>query len=517
MGTGLPPLPPLPAWEGATPGGPGCAGEPGGPPRDPPPLPDLSGARSFHVIGVGGTGMGTFAGMLKAAGYAVTGSDEAVYPPMSDLLAGWGIEVREPYHADNLPAGCDVFVIGNVCRRDNPEAAEVRERGLPAVSFPAALAGLFLQGRHSVVVAGTHGKTTTASLLGHALVTAGKDPGILVGGLSADLGGSFRLGAGPVFVVEGDEYDSAYFDKGPKLFHYQARSAILTNVEFDHADIYADLAQVEYAFARFVAMIPEDGIVCYCSDDPGARRVARTHARCRLRSYGLSEDADVRAADVAWPDGGAAFDLVADGRRLARVRSPLTGLHNLRNALGVAACALDLGLSPDEVAAGVAAFSGVAKRQTVVGEAAGVTVVDDFAHHPTAVRETLAALRLRYPAARLLVAFEAKSNTSRMNVFHDAYVEALGRADLVVIARPYVKRDAIPKHRRLDVEALAADLRSRGVQAHLIPDADDIASFLADAARPGDVVAGLSGSAFSGLHRKALQRLAATAVAGGAQ
>jgi len=447
--------------------------------------------------------------MLKAAGFAVSGSDEHVYPPMSDLLAAWGIRIREPYRAENLPDEADVFVIGNVCRRDNPEAAAVRERGLPAVSLPAALAGVFLAGRHPVVVAGTHGKTTTASLLGRVLVDAGLDPGVLVGGVVRDFEGSFRLGEGPHFVVEGDEYDSAYFDKGPKLFHYGARSAILTNVEFDHADIYADLRQVEYAFSRFVAMIPEDGLLCYCADDPGARRVAENHARCQLLGYGLGDGAAVRAAAVSWAGGGVTFDLLVDGAVVGRVESPLTGEHNLRNTLGATACALDLGVSPDALRAGIAGYQGVAKRQDVVGRAGGVTVVDDFAHHPTAVRETLRGLSLRYPEARLLVAFEAKSNTSRMNVFHDAYVEALGLADLVVIARPYRKKDTIPPDKRLDAAALAEDLRRGGTDAHLIPEVDEIAGFLARVAAPGDVVAGLSGSAFSGLHDKVLDALRA--------
>jgi len=454
--------------------------------------------------------MGTFAGMLKAAGYAVTGSDNQVYPPMSDLLAAWGIDVREPYSPDNLPDQTDVFVIGNVCRRDNPEAAAVRERGLPAVSFPAALGGLFLERRHPVVVAGTHGKTTTASVLGRVLVDAGLDPGILVGGMVRDFGGSFRLGEGDVFVVEGDEYDSAYFDKGPKLFHYPARSAILTNVEFDHADIYDNLRQVEYAFGRFVAMLPDDGLLCYCADDPGASEVARAHAGCRLVGYGLGADAEVRADGVVFEAGGVAFDLLVGGRAHGRIRSPLTGEHNLRNTLGVAACALDLGLSAEDIASGLRGYLGVKKRQEVVGEAAGVTVVDDFAHHPTAVRETLRALRLRYPGRRLLVAYEAKSNSSRMNVFHARYVEALSLADVAVIARPYRKKDSIPPERRLDVSALVEDLRQRGTDTHLIPEVDAIADFLVEAAGSGDVIVGISGSAFGGLHAKTLERLAAS-------
>ena len=507
MSTSLPPLPHLPHWTGPAPGGPGCAGEAGGPRRDPPPFPDFAGARKVHLIGVGGTGMGAFAGMLKRAGYEVSGSDEKVYPPMSDTLAGWGIDVREPYSPDNIPSDVDVVVVGNVCRPDNPEAARVREAGLPAASMAASLAGLFLEGRHSVVVAGTHGKTTTSSLLGATLAHAGRDPGVFVGGVVRDFGGPFRLGEGGVFVVEGDEYDSAYFDKGPKLYHYQARSAVLTNVEFDHADIYADLAQVRYAFARFVAMIPPDGLLAYCVDDPGAREVAETHATCRLSPYGLGEGAAVTAGDVRWSGGGVEFELRAQGAPVARVRSPLTGEHNLRNTLGVAALALERGLSGEEVAAGVEAYLGVAKRQQVVGEVGGVTVVDDFAHHPTAVRETLKALRKRYAGRRLLVAFEAKSNTSRMRVFHDAYAEALSEADAAVIARPFIKVDRIPEDQRLDVGALAADVGRGGTEAVLIPDVADIADWLVARARPGDVVVGLSGSAFGGLHGQVVRKL----------
>lgn len=514
MSKAPPALPELPNWVGPAPGGPGQAGEPGGPRRDPPPFPDFAAARKVHLIGVGGTGMGAFAGMLQRAGYEVTGADDKVYPPMSDTLEGWGIDVRQPYSPDNIPADVDVVVVGNVCRPDNPEAAYVREAGLPSASMAASLAGLFLAGRHSVVVAGTHGKTTTTSLLGATLAHAGRDPGAFVGGVVKDFGGPFRLPSTPTgpFIVEGDEYDSAYFDKGPKLFHYQARSAILTNVEFDHADIYADLAQVEYAFARFVAMIPTDGLLVYCVDDPGARGIARTHATCRTRSYGLGEGADVTAEDVRWTGGGVQFELVVDGRRAGGIASPLTGEHNLLNTLGVAALALGYdpqqALSVDELAAGIAGYIGVAKRQQVVGEVGGITVVDDFAHHPTAVRETLRALRRRYPGRRLLVAFEAKSNTSRMNVFHDAYTEALSQADAAIIARPFIKQDSIPPDKRLDVAALAEDVRRAGVPALLIPDVDEIADWLADEAQPGDVIVGLSGSAFGGLHAKVVAKLA---------
>src|SRR5262245_7787777 len=335
--------------------------------------------------------MGAFAGMLKAAGHEVSGSDQNVYPPMSDMLRAWGIPVLTPYAPSNLDSiKPDLVVIGNVIRRVNPEATEVRARRLPQMSFPAALGAFFLGTRHSVVVAGTHGKTTTTALLGHVLTAAGRDPSFLVGGVTRNYDANFRLGSGPHFVVEGDEYDTAYFDKGPKFLHYRPRTAILTSIEFDHADIFRDLPHYESAFERFVRLLPADGCLAIGAAYPNALRIARESA-APVVTYGVcSTAADYAVRDLAHGPDGARFTVLERGRALGVATLPCGGAQNVENALGVVAATRALGLEFDEVARGLATFAGVRRRQEVRGEVGGVTVVDDFAHHPTAVRATIA-------------------------------------------------------------------------------------------------------------------------------
>src|SRR5512138_2449799 len=321
---------------------------------------DYSGVKRVHLIGVAGTGMGSFAGMLKAAGYEVTGSDENVYPPMSTQLERWGIEVMTPYRAENLDrARPDLVVVGNVVRAVNPEASAMRAQELPHVSFPAALGEVFIAPRHGVVVVGTHGKTTTSAMLGFLLHHAGRDPSFLVGGVTRDFDSNFRLGKGPHFVVEGDEYDTAYFDKGPKFLHYRPRTAVFTSCELDHADIYRDEAHYESAFDGFVDLVPADGFIAACASYDSVLRIAG-RARCRVETYAVDRPgADWEARGLALSSEGARFTLVRKGRPVAEVRLPIGGAHNVENALGVAAAATALGLSPVEIADGLAAFRGV--------------------------------------------------------------------------------------------------------------------------------------------------------------
>jgi UDP-N-acetylmuramate: L-alanyl-gamma-D-glutamyl-meso-diaminopimelate ligase len=471
--------------------------------------------RRVHLVGVAGTGMGAFAGMLKAAGHEVTGSDQNVYPPMSDLLRTWGIPVLTPYDPANLDiVKPDLVVIGNVIRRVNPEATEVRARRLPQMSFPAALGAFFLRGRHSVVATGTHGKTTTTALLGHVLAAAGRDPSFLVGGVARNYDASFRLGAGPHFVVEGDEYDTAYFDKGPKFLHYRPRTAIMSSIEFDHADIFQDLPHYEGAFERFVRLLPPDGCLAVSAAYPNALRIARASA-ARVVTYGLSPGSvggdgapgiDYAARDLTLGPEGARFTALERGRALGFATLPGGGAHNVENALGVVAATRALGLTFEEIARGLATFEGVRRRQEVRGEIGGVVVVDDFAHHPTAVRETIAAIRARFPGRRLWAVFEPRSNTSRRRLHQDEYVEALAAAPCVGLKVPEA-HDMVPADQRLDVERVIADLRARGVDARAEAEVDQLVRAVAAGVRPGDVVLVMSNGAFGGFLDRLLAAL----------
>ena len=467
---------------------------------------DYTGVKRIHLIGVAGTGMGSFAGMLKASGYQVTGSDENVYPPMSTQLARWEIGVMTPYHPENLDrARADLVVVGNVVRSVNPEAAAARERGLAQVSFPQALGDLFIAPRHGVVVAGTHGKTTTTAMMGFLLHHAGRDPSFLVGGVARDFESNFRLGRGAHFVVEGDEYDTAYFDKGPKFLHYHPQTAIFTSCELDHIDIYRDEQHYESAFERFVDILPHDGFLAACASYESVTRIAR-RARCDVETYAVGAAADWEARNLSLEPDGAHFDLVHHGHTLVRPLLAMGGAQNVENALGVAAAATRLGLSPDEIAAGLAAFRGVKRRQEVRGVAGGVTVVDDFAHHPTAVEKTLQGIRGGFPHGRVLALFEPRSNTSRRNLHQREYVSAFPGAAEVWILRP-APTDRVPEDERLDVDRLVRDIARSGQPAHACSTVDEMVDSVAQRARRGDVVVAMSNGAFGGVWDRLLARL----------
>ncbi|MFZ5440670.1 MAG: UDP-N-acetylmuramate:L-alanyl-gamma-D-glutamyl-meso-diaminopimelate ligase [Myxococcota bacterium] len=470
---------------------------------------DPSFPRRIHLVGVAGTGMGSFAGMLKAAGYEVTGSDENVYPPMSDMLKAWGITALTPYAASNLDvAKPDLVIIGNVIRRVNPEATAVRERRLPSMSFPAALGSLFLKQRHSIVVAGTHGKTTTSSMMGHVLAAAGRDPTFLVGGVTKNYAGNYRLGKGPHFVVEGDEYDTAYFDKGPKFLHYQPKTLILTSVEFDHADIYRDLPHYESSFEKLVQLVPADGTIAVSAAWPNAVRIARA-AQAKVVTYGLRADADVQAVELQLGPEGARFGVKAHGQVVARVLLPMAGAHNVENALGVFTAGLAVGLSPEELTQGFASFEGVKRRQEVRGEPNGILVIDDFAHHPTAVKETIAAVASRWPGRRLWAIFEPRSNTSRRNIHQDEYARSFTGAARASIKIPE-RHDKIPSGEELDVPRLARELSAHGIPSVAEATVPALLEELVRDAKPGDVLLVMSNGSFGGLINSLLDRLGGT-------
>jgi UDP-N-acetylmuramate: L-alanyl-gamma-D-glutamyl-meso-diaminopimelate ligase len=450
--------------------------------------------------------MSALAGLLRAAGHTVTGSDENVYPPASTLLEELGVPVLPGYDPARLD-GVDLVVCGNAVRRTNPEAQAAEARGLRMTSFPGALEELFLTSRSPLVVAGTHGKTTSAAMLAWVLQRTGRDPGFLVGGVPRQLGRSFALGAPPWFVVEGDEYDSAYFDKEPKFLHYRPAMVLLTAVEFDHADIYRDLEHVKSAFRKLLDIFDPAAPLVACGDFPHALDVVGN--RPGVRRFGLGVANAWRVADLV-DDGMTRFTVREHGRAVCQVALETPGAINARNALGVLLIAVAAGVGWEEGAAALAEFRGVRRRQEVVGTEGGVTVIDDFAHHPTAVAGTLAALRERYPGRRLRAVFEPRSNTSRRRVFQDEFIAALAGGDEAVLAAVFTKAsDPIPPEERLDPEALVAALAARGVPARLIDGVPAIRDYLIASARPGDVIVVMSNGAFGGLPRLVAEGLAA--------
>ncbi len=460
--------------------------------------------RRVHLIAICGTGMAALAGMLKERGIEVTGSDVNVYPPMSTLLVQLGIPCVQGYAAENLASEVDLVVIGNAVSKSNPEVDEALRRGLPYRSMPQAVAEFFLAGRMPLVIAGTHGKTTTSALAAWVLHAAGLDPGFMIGGWPLNFDTSSRAGRGSYFVVEGDEYDTAFFDKGPKFLHYRPYGAILTSIEFDHGDIYRDLDHIKDAFSAFVRLIPRKGFLL-SANDPTVRDV--THGvRCWVDSYGADPDAKWRVQDVRFGPEGVEFTAIVDRIEFGRFFSPLIGRHNLLNALAVIGMCHRLGLGAEVIRAGLASFRGVKRRQEVIGEAAGVIVMDDFAHHPTAIRETLVGLRLRYPERRIWAVFEPRSATVRRRFFQDDLPRAFEAADRVVIADPFAT-DRLPPEQRLDPRRVVADVCARGGVAHHWPTADAIVAALRTELRAGDLVCIMSSGGFGGIHAKLLAAL----------
>jgi UDP-N-acetylmuramate: L-alanyl-gamma-D-glutamyl-meso-diaminopimelate ligase len=463
-------------------------------------------SRHIHLIAICGVGMSALAGMLQARGFRVTGSDQNVYPPMSTQLEALGIELRQGFSPDHLADHPDLIVVGNAVSRSNPEAQAMLAQGIPFLSFPQALAEFFLHDRYPIVVVGTHGKTTTASLMAWVLESAGLDPSYMIGGMPRNFGTNYKLGAGAFFVVEGDEYDTAFFDKGPKFLHYRPRSAILTSVEFDHADIYRDLDHVKDAFRRFTRMLPADGYLAAGVDFPSVADLLAS-VRCAWEGYGFAAMAHWRATDEGWSGTAGRFVVHHRGEMVGTIRWELSGRHNIQNALGVIAVASHLGVPLARIQRGLETFAGVKRRQEVRGVVQDITVIDDFAHHPTAIRATLAALRTRYQGRRLWAIFEPRSATSRRATFQDDFVAAFADADRVVIAGLY-NPDSIPPEARLSPEQLAADIARTCVKdAVYLPEVEAIVEHVAAGARAGDVMVLMSNGGFGGIHEKLLEAL----------
>ena len=460
---------------------------------------------SVYLIGVCGTAMATLAVLLRQRGYEVRGSDEHVYPPMSDLLADHGIALMSGYRSEHISDDVDLVVIGNAVSRGNPEVEAVLERKLRYASLPEMIRNEFLWEGRSIVVAGTHGKTTTAFMVAWVLTEAGIDPAFLIGGISRNFDTSGRLGTGNIFVVEGDEYDSAFFDKTAKFLKYMPDVAIVNNIEFDHADIYRDLDELRVTFRRFVQLIPRTGRLIISADDPEARALAE-EAPCPVETFGLDPSATWRAGNISHGTVETTFDLLRDGASVTRVALPMLGTFNVRNALGALAAATAVGAELDVTAGALNGFCGVKRRLEVRGVVADVTVYDDFAHHPTAVRETLAAMRATNPSGRVWAVFEPRSATSCRRVFQRAFAESLQLADEVVIAA--VHRTGIPVGERLSERELVDDLQAVGIAARFVPTVDGVVSVVVEEARVGDQIVVMSNGGFEGIHGRLLEGLA---------
>ena len=458
--------------------------------------------RSVHFVGIGGTAMASAAVAMKERGYQVTGSDQdVIYPPMSTFLADRQIPVMAGYAESNLAHKPDLVVIGNAISRGNPEAEAALERKLRYCSLPELLKEFFIRGKRSLVVAGTHGKTTTTSLLAWVFESAGHNPSFLIGGIPRNLGQGARFTDSPWFIIEGDEYDTAFFDKRSKFVHYLPEVAILNNLEFDHADIFPTLADIQLSFRRFIHLIPRNGLLLANGDEAALQPLLDVR-HCPVKRFGLGESNDIRAGGIALHDDGSEFEVGG-----TRFLVPLIGELNVRNALAVAACARHCGIPDAAIQKAFDSFQSVRRRMEVRGEARGVTVVDDFGHHPTAIRETIRALRVKFPGRRLWAVVEPRSNTTRRNVFQDELVDALERADAVVVAE-VARLEQLPPGERLNPEKLMQDLRLTGKPAAYLPTVDAILAHLVPSTRPGDVVCVFSNGGFGNIHDRLLADLA---------
>ncbi|MGC1415012.1 MAG: UDP-N-acetylmuramate:L-alanyl-gamma-D-glutamyl-meso-diaminopimelate ligase [Candidatus Acidiferrum sp.] len=469
----------------------------------------MSDAKHVHVIGIGGSAMAPLAGMLREHGYRVTGSDSGVYPPASTLLKKLGISFFHTFDAANLNPAPDLVVVGNIIARGNPELEEVLDRKIPYRSMPEILEEVFLPGRHSIVVSGTHGKTTTTAMLAWIFHCAGKQPNFLVGGVAENFGKSYGLGGGEEFILEGDEYETAFWDRGPKFFHYHPDDLIITSLEYDHADIYRDFETYELAFKRLVNLVPRRGRAVIWGDTeqsgPALRRAAEK-AFCPVETYGFSAENDWVASELAVDGGGMRFHVLHKGEALGEFALAASGRHNVLNALAAIAVAQGRGIGADDLKKAQATFKSVKRRMDVKGEVRGVLVVDDFAHHPTAVRATIEAARARWPGRRLWAILEPRSNSMRRKVFQETLPQALALADRVVLGGVF-RAQQLGDENRLEPEAVAESVRELGKNARVFPSADAIAEQLATEAAAGDLLLVMSNGSFDGLCEKLLAKL----------
>jgi len=461
--------------------------------------------RSIHLIAVCGTGMGALAVLLKEMGYDVTGSDQNVYPPMSTFLEEKGIRLFNGFSSDNLSHHPDLVIVGNAVTKDNAESVGIETAGLSFCSMPQAINRFLAEGKKRMVVTGTHGKTTTASLLAWVLTSCGLDPSFLIGGILNNFQANARVGGGRHIVLEGDEYDTAFFDKGPKFLHYYPDIAILTSIEFDHADIFRDLGHIQESFRALVCGMDSEKVLIAWDGDPNIDDVVR-ESRAKVVRYSRNGNGHWQLGGITLEPPWSRFEVLKGGKRFRQFRMRLPGVHNLLNAVSVVAAADELGLSPDAIAEAFETFEGVRRRQEIRGIRQGITVMDDFAHHPTAVRETINALRPFYPDGRLIAVFEPRTNSSMRNIFQTEYSRSFVQADLVCIRKPSLLHK-IPEGERFSSERLVNDLKQGGQDAHYFSDTETIIEFLAAEAQRGDLILVMSNGGFDNIHERLLEVL----------
>ena len=459
---------------------------------------------TVHLVGVCGTGMGAFAGMLKKAGYNVSGSDTNAYPPMSTQLNKWGIEIMPGFNKENITNDLDLVVIGNVCRIDNPEAVAARDMKLNYTSFPAALGELFLKNLNVIVIAGTHGKTTTTSLMSHILHECKTDPSFLVGGVPKNFDSGFRIGNGNYFAIEGDEYDTAYFDKNPKFLHYHPKYAILTGIEFDHADIYNSIEQIENAFKRFIDLIPVDGMLLVYNGCERSMALVK-HAKCRVITYG-KPNSDIYFKNLIIDNGKCFYSITQKDMNDIEIQSEMIGYHNILNTLASVGLAREIKLPDKMITKAVSNFKGIKRRQDIIGVINNITVMEDFAHHPTAVKETIYGVKKWYPKNRVWAVFEPRTNTSRSNRFQNEYVKAFEDADYVIIADVYNK-EQIDEEKRFSPSKLIDEINKNVERGWFIPETKQIINFLCKNVTTSDIILIMSNGNFDGIHQQLIESL----------
>jgi UDP-N-acetylmuramate: L-alanyl-gamma-D-glutamyl-meso-diaminopimelate ligase len=458
-----------------------------------------------HLMGICGVGMSSLAGMLKEKGYTITGSDQNIYPPISTFLEGLSIPVKKGYSPSNLYPRPDLVIVGNVITKDNPEAGELLRLAIPYLSLPQALKKFAMERKKSIVIAGTHGKTTTSALTAWILEVAGMNPSFMIGGIAKNFDSNFKLSNGSYFIIEGDEYDTAFFDKRPKFLHYDPYVGVITSIEFDHADIYKGIEEIKDSFRHLIEMIPAEGLLCANIDDPAVEDEI-TQIRCPSMTYAIRQEADLSVGDMTADDNGTRLTIVKGKKEYLSVTTNLYGDHNISNILAAISIANHLKIRPQIIAKAIATFKGVKRRLESIGNYNNIRVIDDFAHHPTSVRETTKAVKSHYKNRRLVAVFEPRSNSSRRNIFQKAYASSFDCADLVILPEPPMM-DKIPLHERFSSPKLTANLRERGIEAHYFPNNDDLLDGLLNLIKPGDVILIMSNGSFDNIQKRLLEHL----------
>lgn len=461
--------------------------------------------RHVHLMGICGVGMASLAGILKERGYEVTGSDQNIYPPMSHLLESLSIPLLEGYGPKNLDPIPDLVIVGNVITKQNPEAVELSRLDIPYLSLPQAIRIFAMQGARPIVISGTHGKTTTSSLVAWALEKGGLDPGFMIGGIPNNFQGNFKLGIGPYFVIEGDEYDTAFFDKGPKFLHYSPWIAILTSIEFDHADIYPDMDHLLESFRKLIQLIPPNGLLIANGDDPMVLKESN-EAKCPVITYGLKGNVHWRATEISTGKDFTTVKILKEGEEYMTLSSPLYGNHNVANLLSTVILADHLKIGRPVLSEAMKSFRGIKRRQEIRGEKNGILVMDDFAHHPTAVRETIIGVKEKYGDRRLLAVFEPRSNTSRRNIFQEKYADSFDGADVIMIPEPPLM-ETIPETDRFSSTRLVDDMKKRGLNALYFSNTDQLLGAILEEASHGDIILIMSNGSFDHLHERVLEAL----------